>query len=763
MSTSILSPLSPASPCPTVPSRLRFLTFVVLLVLVAPTAETQEPRAGAPTEGQRGDARGADGPEMMLTDPVVSRDDDAATSAIDAPPGLAPRPRRQQAPPPIRSLRTGGLRAEVAALIMSGQSGGKLPLEVLVYPLQMKDVKARTPLSMEVPWRDLLAEHQEDPLRLEIFAYALTPGGGLRSSLMQTFEIDTQRLSDAQLAKGGLRFSGEMALEPGAYSLRVMARNPVTGDLGLRILDLEIPADGTFLSPMLVRAPESDWQALHQAYERGKAPPTLSGLEESPEAKPVLVGQTTTSFRILGSQLSAVPSRLTVEAVDRSGAVLGEIEAVIDGLGKASADGIRELTGHFQTRLGPGQHLLRARLEGDLGERLSTPPLPVVVVPSEPEGAISWAKLKANPLRPEADLDGEATAMGADDRTAERRQKRISVAPMRAAYREVLQILGEGDERRASNQLLSLEDGQLQQGFDHLETLRSVQLEMANRIAKMDLDALAPVMLMHHQQYRRMRQLRSPLLSTHARTLTLQLIEVFLQRLETPEAKRQVVSLMASLGSEAQRAGMVKLSENLLRRVLSLDASNETALLSLGFSAERTGDYDAAVDYYGQLVEVYPEHGQARVRLAVNLLRQKKMRPARRHLEAVIAGEHSPWILSLAYQELAKLYLEDNELEQAATLLARATERIPNDEKLYLQQAFVLDASQRTAEADEVFQTMELKARRNRDTSRHRYTEWPSEALAETRQFLDVSLRGQTPALETVLASSEFNTAEAPR
>lgn len=757
LSISIFSSFPPKHPDATGGRTLRFLNLVLLLALVASFSQAQEPRTGARAEGRGEDERRAQPPEMMLTDPLVGRDDEAATSPADAPRALAPRPRQQQAPPPIRSLRTGGLRAEVAALIMSGQSGGKLPLEVLVYPLKMKDVKARTPVTMEVPWQELLADHQEDPLKLEIFAYALTPQGGLRSSLMQTYEIDTQRLSEEQLAKGGLRFSGEMTLEPGAYSLRVMVRNPVTGDLGLRILDLEVPGEGTFLSPMLLRPSASDWQALRQAYERGQAPPTITGLEESPEAKPVLVGQTTTSFRILGSQLSVVPSRLTVEAVDRSGTVLGEIDAVVDALDEPSADGIRQLTGHFETRLGPGQHRLRARLEGDLGESLVTPALPVVVVSSQPAGAVSWAKLNAGQLRSEVGLD--TTATGAADRKPERRRKRIDTVPMRAAYREVLQSLGEGDEGRASNQLLTLEDGQLKQGFDNLEALRSVQVELATRIAKADLDALAPIMLLHHQQYRRMRQLKSPLLSTHARTMTLQLIELFLQRLETPEAKRQVVSLMASLGSEAQRAGMVKLSENLLRRVLSLDDSNETALLSLGFSAERTADYDAAVGYYEQLVDAYPNHGQGRVRLAVNLMREKKMRQARRHLEAVIDGEHSPWILSLAYQELARLYMDDNELEQAAVLLARATERIPNDEKLYVQLAFVLDASQRKDEAETVFQTMELKARRNRDTSRHRYTVWPSEALAETRKFLDTSLRGQTAALETVLASSAFNTA----
>ena len=732
------------------------LALVLLLALMMPPTEAQEPRRGPRDERPTRDEGQDETATMTLTDSSEIGDAGVENAPGASPPlALAPRPRRQP-PPPIRALRTSGLRAEVAALIMSGQSGGQLPIEALIFPVKTSGDKARLPLSLEIPWQQLLASHQEDPLTLELFAYALTPEGGLRGSLMQTFEIDSERLNEEQLAKGGLRFSGEMALEPGTYSLRVMARNPTTGELGLRILDLEVPSNGPLLSPILLEAPIADWQSLHQAYEAGKAPPPIEVLEQYPEAKPVLVSQAETSFRILASGLSDIPSQLSIEAINASGIVLGEIEATIDDSGEVSGQGIRQLKAHFPARLGPGQHLLRARLQGDLGERMVTPALPVIVVAAPSDGALSWAKLEANLQDVEVRVASQSTQSSTADRTSEGRRKNIDTAQMRAAYRELLQTLAEGDEDGASDQLLTLEKEELQQGFDHLEALRAVQLELAGRIAKVDATALISIMGLHHSQYQRTRALRVPLLSTHARTLTLQLIEISLQRIDVPEARRQVVALMTSLGCEAQQAGMVKLSENLLRRVLDLDRDNQTALLSLGFSAERTGDYDSATEYYQRLVDAYPDHGQGLVRLAVNLIREKKLRPARRHLEAAIAGQHSPWILSLAYQEMAKLYLRDNELEKASELMARATLRIPNDEKLYLLQAFVLDASQQKQAVETVLQTMELKARRHRDTSRHRYTEWPAEALEETRTFLDNSTRARAPALQAVLASSEF-------
>lgn len=752
LSTSILLPsLSLIRPLLDKVSAPRRMIPILMLLLSAPGALGQDPRPGEPQELDRPRQGASETPQMTLTDPV-------ATPGAQQEPSSVPmrRVRRQGPPPPIRAIRAGGLRAEIAALIMSGQSGGALPLEVLVLPLQLGGDKARLPLTLEVPWKQLLAGHQDDPLTLEIFAYALTDSGGLRGSLIQTFEVDAQRLTDEQLAQGGLKFSGEMALEPGSYSLRVMARNPASGDLGLRILALQVPAEGTLLSPMLVHSQQADWQGIRQAYERGQAPPALPFLDRLPEAKPVLVSRGTTEFRILASRLAAVPSQLIVEAVDPAGSVLGELEAEIEGFDDVDGEGVRRLSARFETRLSPGHHRLRARLQGDMGERLLTPILPVVVVDSDAGGVFSWAKVDGNQRSVEPAVErsgGDRTAT----RTPARRRTRVDTAPMSAAYRAVLESLASGDDGKASDKLFELERGELRQGFDVLESLRSVEVDMARRVGKVDPQAMAPIMMLHHSQYQRMRQRKIPLLSTHARTVTLQLIEEFLQRAQSPQSQEQAVALMVSLGSEAQRAGMVRLSENLLRRVLGIDPTNEVALLNLGASAERTGDYPLAIDYFEQLVAAYPQHGQGQLRLAVNLKREGKRKAARRHLESIAAGQHREWVQSLAYQELVRFHLRANEFDEAIALLRRGIERMPHDEKLYLQLAFVLDANQQMDEVEKTLQAMELRALLNRDTPRHRYTEWPEEALMETRKFLDRSMRGQSAQLQTVLASSAFS------
>ena len=740
----------------------RWLLWTAALSMIVPWTMAQEgrpqdrrPRDAPPSQMQNRD----DVPAMTLSDPVPSpRDGAVSRTPTSAAGDGSVRPRGKVVPPPaIRAIRTGGLKAEVAALIMSGQSGGPLPIEVLTLPLRAEESKARLPLTVEVPWEQLLAGHQEDPLKLEVFAYALTPSGGLRGSMMQTFEIDTQRLSEAQRHRGGLKFSGEIQLDPGNYSLRVMARNPSNGDLGLRLLDLEVPSEEAWLSPMLVASDPARWQALRQAYERGRAPTPLAFLGELPEAKPVLGSRDSVPFRLLASHLDAVPSELIVETVSHDGQLVAELAAEIEHLSEPTDQGVREIRGHFQADLAPGEHRLRVRIQGDMGESLHSPILPALVSHNADSG-LSWATMQREGLA-RVELPDQR---GGSDRQPSRSgtpRRKIQTDGMVVGYRQVLDHLTSGERRKASRALFELEDAELQRGFDILEALRSVEIEAAVDVAGVDPEALAPLLLLHHGQYRKMRQRRLPLLSTHSRTVTLQLIELFLQRSKTPESQELAISLMASLGSEARQAGMVRLSENMLRRVLSLDASNETALLYLGTSAERTSDYPMAIEYFDQLVKAYPHHGQARLRLAVNLLREGRKRVARRHLETLVEGQHRPWVLSLGYQELARMMLRANDLEGTITLLRQGIERVPTDEKLYVQLAFALDADQQSEEMRKVLQAMERRALTNRESTRHRYTQWPEEALRATQERIESQFQ-RSDRLEKALATLDARAEE---
>ncbi|HEX6863915.1 MAG TPA: hypothetical protein VF414_13900, partial [Thermoanaerobaculia bacterium] len=209
-------------------------------------------------------------------------------------PALAQEPAPEK--PPLRVMRTGGLRVETAALLMSGQEGGTIPVAALAIPLPQAGLpgaegKARVAVLLETDGAEAMEGQTGDLLRLEVCLYAVAsaPDGSGRvvASRMDTVEIDLARLG-ADLEKSGLKYVGELQLAPGEYALRTLVRNAATKEVGLRMLPLSVPDFGQsqgVLLPPLVAEPAGAWL---QARGAGMAtpPPGLS-FEALPSARPV--------------------------------------------------------------------------------------------------------------------------------------------------------------------------------------------------------------------------------------------------------------------------------------------------------------------------------------------------------------------------------------------------------------------------------------------------------------------------------------------
>ncbi|HXO20100.1 MAG TPA: hypothetical protein VOA87_09285, partial [Thermoanaerobaculia bacterium] len=131
----------------------------------------------------------------------------AAAAQLAAEP--APPARR----PPVRVFRSGGLRAESAALLVSGQEGGEIPLAILALPFPPAaagaDARAAVPVIVEVDGPALLAGQGGDLLRFEVCLYALAApgaGDGRLASQLTTIEVDLADLRP-RIARGGIRFA----------------------------------------------------------------------------------------------------------------------------------------------------------------------------------------------------------------------------------------------------------------------------------------------------------------------------------------------------------------------------------------------------------------------------------------------------------------------------------------------------------------------------------------------------------------------------
>jgi tetratricopeptide (TPR) repeat protein len=120
----------------------------------------------------------------------------------------------------------------------------------------------------------LLAGQTGDALRIETGLYALGAGGGVQASLLEPVEIDLAAQRSA-VERSGVDYLGSLALKPGTYSLRLLARNVTTGRLGVRTFPLVVPDLGGLPTPSLSSPPAADPRPTARARGLGPLDPPL--------------------------------------------------------------------------------------------------------------------------------------------------------------------------------------------------------------------------------------------------------------------------------------------------------------------------------------------------------------------------------------------------------------------------------------------------------------------------------------------------------
>jgi|GEM_PF-2550190 len=184
-------------------------------------------RAGFPGKGgsgrEGGGAAGVAAPE---------------TGRVEPPPAPRPDSPLREA---IHSSPSTSLGVESAALLMSGQQGGDIPLGALALPIpgDLAD-RARLLVRVRLEGKGLLAGQTETILRIEGDLYALGAGEAIAASALERIEIDlaSQR---AAVERDGVDFLAGLDLRPGAYSLRMLVRNLDTGKLAVRNFSITVP------------------------------------------------------------------------------------------------------------------------------------------------------------------------------------------------------------------------------------------------------------------------------------------------------------------------------------------------------------------------------------------------------------------------------------------------------------------------------------------------------------------------------------------
>ena len=586
---------------------------------------------------------------------------------------------------PLRVMRTGGLRVETAALLMSGQEGGTIPVAGLAFPLPGAGGKARIAVLLEADGAEILEGQTGDLLRLEVCLYAVTSApdgsGRVSGSRMDTVEIDLTRLG-SDLEKSGLKYLGELQLAPGEYALRTLVRNTATGEVGLRVLPLSVPdfrESRDVLLPPLLAEPAGAW--VHARGAGMTAPLPGLSFDALPSARPIFSPSEEVTLRVPAWRTGK--GDLQAEVRRPGGARVATFPLTIASREETGTDGLQLLAASLQMK-GIEQGVYELGIVGD--QAFSTP----FVLLDQGGGGQVWAAHTPS-RRTQAPAEAAARTSQPASAAKARKTRRIDAGPVRDGYRAALRLLAAGNRDGAKDAMQELQSKVLSGDKPATsDDLLEVELEVADDLARKDAESLVPVLTLHQVLYRDAVRKSGFLLSTHNRELIFKLTDLYAERSNHPERRGRAARFLMGLAAEMIWTAPPTMRARLFQQIVTYDDKQETALLCLAVDSERQGRYADAVGYLQRL----PAEPEARLRLAVNLARIGRVQDSRKLLREV--GEQTspkpePWQLAIAWQELGRLQIAAGDLQGAEQTLREGLRRLPEDDKLAVQLGMVRD------------------------------------------------------------------------
>ncbi len=318
----------------------------------------------------------------------------------------------------------------------------------------------------------------------------------------------------------------------------------------------------------------------------------------------------------------------------------------------------------------------------------------------------------------------------------------------------LLDYVEQGSQDKAVEEMAQAEFAFVAEHPSRMPALRRGELETARTIDASEGHAVLPLLVLHHEAYLEHFRRQRFALATHSRVMVMELAEL-LSRRSTDFADRGLVAdVLTSLAEYAERQRMSIPSQQLLGQALELDADHEEARLLLAISYERMGRYLTAREELRALVTGSSQNMEARLRLAVMMERTGDFKDCERTLRKLVRERPADWLLSLAYQTLARVVGRRRDFDEAVRLLEQAVDRLPDDQRLQLLLAYCLDRAGRPREAAQLVERVPVEALGAGRTHRYHYTESPAAALAPLRKRLDQAVAVRLPRLARALEST---------
>ena len=575
----------------------------------------------------------------------------------------------------LETVGLGWVRAQSGGLLLSGQAGGSVG-GALVWSLSRRDEDGRVevPYAVEVDGAALLVGDGGRRRFVACNVYVVDADGRVVAHTAQGLVLDSVPQQDA-VVESGLKFVGRFVLEPGAYTLRAMVENNRTGEYFMSWTTLAVPAsDETtpLLLPPLFPDPGGRWVLARQP--GGEITFALGDeIEILPAALPVLEENQPVEILLGGGGWD---DRATIEV------------RIVNDVGRTVAEPIVVFSeppvGDFHFRravlppldVPPGEYSVVVTLSDERAAEILRRSGRLIVVAEGRDRR--WAGA-SQPDRSEAVGESPANATTPE---------KINKKEIRAAYRQALGVLADGDEATARRMVAELERRvAASPARNAVSALGEAELAEAMALAVQDPTVLMPIAMLHRNLYRGYVARREGKLASHARQMAVTCAE---QLGRADPANGFSEGLMVNLASDLAQAGSSGAARDLLERSLGLDPEFLPAMLCLGFSFERASEYFEASMAYQRLVDAHPDFDEGRLRLAVNLIRTGRDGAGARLLSGLTEDGAQTWVEIVAAQELVRLLVQQGQLQEAEGRARAALERTPQDQRLWILLASIL-------------------------------------------------------------------------
>ncbi len=271
---------------------------------------------------------------------VAARDDSSGTESVvravygGLGKGFAASPGATGRGDEVPARPGAAVAVESAALLMSGQEGGDVPLNALALYEPGEAGKARVLVRMRMDGPALLDGQAGDALRIETALYVLDPGGGIAASALETVGIDLASERPA-VEKSGVDLLAGFDLKPGSYGLRLLARNAATGRLGVRTLPLAVPDPAKLDKVPLFPPPAVDPRPTVRLAGLGPLDPPPFASDATAPAQggpPMAIPDTAEGRRLRSAARASYREALSRLAAGREAEALAAVESLEDSL-----------------------------------------------------------------------------------------------------------------------------------------------------------------------------------------------------------------------------------------------------------------------------------------------------------------------------------------------------------------------------------------------------------------------------------------------